>query len=810
MRAILVQPPFVQLNAPYPAVHYLEAFLRSRGDSAVSFDHSIALYRRIFSRAGLTKVFADARIALGGHSAGDAGYTANGGRVGPGADENARIQLERYFSCERLYIEWIDGIVDFLSGGDPAMAHRLASAVELPRGARAEAFLEERGGRIDPDEARALATRILDDLGDFIAYALDPSFGTVRYAERIAMSRADFGEVRAALDSSWLLKEFYQPFLDDFWAARQPESAAGSAAFPIDLILITIPFPGCLLGALACARSAQKAFGGEDDGRTSSPRSGLRRPRVVFGGGYVSTELRGLRDAGIFDFCDYLSFDAGYGSLASIIDREARVVAGGVASALYRTMTRGTDGSLLVSGFPMDDSAREESPVRESGPERLLLECDKEEEYRRLEREAVTGIFPDYQSANFDAYLRVVDSGNQMHRLWSDTPWLKYSLAHGCYWRRCSFCDTELEYVADFARSETAALLAAAEKASQSSGLSGIHFVDEAMPMAALLDFARANRARATGESARALAIGKSSHAARPFSFWGNVRFDSSWTQGRCEFLAASGLMAVSGGIEIATERGLAMTDKGFDLAGLVTTLVAMKRAGLLVHAYLIYGFPEQPAADIVDSAEFCRQLFASGLIDSAFWHRFVLTRHSRMYGEWKAGTKPALKPRDRPWSFANNDLSFEGEAAFDRFEAPLAASLSSWMEGKDMEKPASVWFGRGVRSASIAPDLVESLIASAEKALDEASPSSKARAYWIAGKPAVRGMGSKKALMTWAYRGDLRSVELPASIAQAVAATLSSPVLSVEGRIYVDLEVELRLPQPAMAELLSAGLVVV
>jgi len=820
MKAILVQPPFTQLNAPYPAVHYLEAFLRSRGAEAVSFDHSIELYRRVFSREGLVKVFGDARAALAARASLDGGEGEGASRAGrdrPAMDEATRVQIERYLSYERLYIEWIDGIVDFLAGGDPAMAHRLASAAELPRGARAEAFLEERGGRIGPDEARALATRILDDLGDFIAYALDPDFGTVRYAERLASSRADFGEVLAALDASWLIHEFYEPLLDEFWSARASESAIE----PIDLILVTIPFPGCLLGALACGRSARKIFAARK--ATAAPKGGegaarsafaAREPRIVFGGGYVSTELRGLRDTGIFDFCDYLAFDAGYGSLASIIGREKTEgldsLAAEKSGSLYRTMKRADDNSLLVAGFPEGDSAR-----FESSPTRILREGAESEAFRRIEREAVRGIFPDYRNADFSSYLRVVDSGNPMHRLWSDTPWLKYSLAHGCYWRRCSFCDTELEYVADFAAAKTEAIIAAAGEASARCGLYGIHFVDEAMPMAALLDFARANRARAF-QSAQAMKSppapksARASSGARLFSFWGNVRFDSSWTQGRCEFLAASGLVAVSGGIEIATERGLAMTDKGFDLASLVRTLVAMRRAGLLVHAYLIYGFPGQPASDIVDSAEFCRQLFASGLVDSAFWHRFVLTRHSRMYRQWRDGKRPELKPLDKPWRFANNDLSFEGEEAFDRFDLPLAASLAAWMEGSELEKATSSWFGRGSPKTSLAGDFVESLIASAEDELDAALPSPKARAHWIAGLPSVGAAESGQALLTWAYRGELRSVELPRSVAETARAAFSTPSLSLAGIPYADLNAELRLPPPAMAELLSAGLVLV
>ena len=459
-------------------------------------------------------------------------------------------------------------------------------------------------------------------------------------------------------------------------------------------------------------------------------------------------------------------------------------------------MSRGPDGTVVASGFSAD--AFGDAPAWER--------------FRGIERAALAAVAPDYRSADFGAYLRVVDSENPMHRLWSDTPWLKYYLAHGCYWRRCSFCDTELDYVADFARADVGAVMAAATIAAERTGLYGIHFVDEALPMAALLEFARANRAKAAGADVGngggiAATPGAVLARRRPFSFWGNVRFDASWTQGRCEFLAASGLVAVSAGIEIATARGLAMTDKGFDLAGLVRTLVAMRRAGLLVHAYLIYGFPGQPAADIVDSAEFCRQLFASGLVDSAFWHRFVLTRHSRMHRQWQDGGRPELKPVDRPWTFANNDLSFEGERAFDRFDAPLAASLAAWMEGAELERPASTWFGRGAPRASIAPDYVETLIDRAEAALDGEEPAAGARAHWIAGVPLVDETARGLARLSWACRGEMVSLNLPRDVAVRAAEILSAPELGYRGSPYAELAARLALPPEAMAELRGAGL---
>ena len=757
MKALLVQPPFAQLNTPYPAIYYLQTFLRARGIQAQALDHSIELYRSIFSRGGLVPVFDAARARLAG------------------SDAATLPQLERYLSYEELYLEWIDPLLAFLSGGDPAFAHRLAQAAEFPRGMRAQAFLEQRGGRIAHHEAQGLATAILDDLGDLVSYALDPAFGTVRYGERIASSASSFASIRGALEASPLLKIAYEPLLQAQWQSQ------GEG---LQLLLITVPFPGCLLAALACARSARDAFG-----------KGLR---ILLGGGYVSTELRGLRDPGIFDFCDYLCFDTGYAAIDSILEVEA----GAPLDRLYKTMYRPSEGTLVAAGFDPGDEAACEPELRRT------THCDEAPRLRRAELSAVTELAPDYAGVDFGRYIQVAESDNPMHRLWSDSPWLKYGLARGCYWRRCSFCDTSLEYVSLFAPADITALFAAAATAAARTGLYGIHFVDEAMPMAGLLSFARANR-----EAAGA--------GGRSFHFWGNVRFDASWTLDRCEYLAASGLVAVSGGIEIASEGGLEMTDKGFDLAGLVRTLVAMKRAGLLVHAYLIYGFPGQSKADIVESAEFCRQLFAAGLVDSAFWHRFVLTRHSRMYGDWERGEGPTgtvLEPIDRPWDFANNDLDFAGSGAFDEFDGPLNALLELWMSGEGLDVPAARRLEdaglKRARAPRTGSDLAERLVARAEAELEATRPSRRGRAHWIAGLPSARPLDTTRSRLVWLYRGEAMELALPRAAAESAAALLATLARESGGWAIGELEANL-LPhlgvgRDAMDELRVSGLVVV
>ncbi|HUX37852.1 MAG TPA: radical SAM protein [Rectinemataceae bacterium] len=743
MRALLIQSPFVQLNAPYPAVHYLGAWLRSRGHEVEVEDHSIELYRLLFSREGLSSLFDEI------------GSRRELGRIPEGSED----EVDRYLSYRGLYEAWIGPVVAWLSGADPAFAHRLSAAAEFPRGARVESLLESRGGRPGPEDASLLASLILEDLGDLLSQVVDQDFGTIQYGERLGRSRDDFGEVASSLDSSWIMKELYRPWLRERFLGRLEEGRTGLPR--PDLVLLSIPFPGSLVGALVAASEARAAFG---------PAA-----TIVLGGGYVSTELRGLRDPAIFNFCDFLCFDAGYGALASIIVglEEGGRAEGLPASSLYRTMAlRG--GRIVAAGFPEGDLAATEwgcAGEAAAFHPRVVVAADARTaaKAKELDALALRVAHPDYRGLDPSRYLRPLDSTNPMHRLWSESPWLKYRLAQGCYWKRCSFCDTELDYVREYRGADLAPLVAAMAAASAGTGLYGIHFVDEALPVARLLAFAEENRRRAAG-------------GLSPWHFWGNVRFDASWTPERIELLAASGLVAVSGGIEVATEGGLAMTDKGFDLAGLVRCLVAFRRAGVLVHSYLIYGFPGQDEADIVESADFVRGLFAAGLVDSAFWHRFVLTRHSRMYAEWRAGIRPGLHPIDRGGAFAANDLEFEGEGDYDAYGEALDAALGAWMEGEELDRPAREWPGLGSKKrkgegsekrgggnsqAGTGPDgvsRVEALIAAAEKEIDSRALPSEGRVYWIAGLPLAAqapGKGGEATALRWAFRGELENLKV-------------------------------------------------
>ena len=436
MRILLVQPPFTQLNAPYPAIHYLERFLRDRGHAATAQDHSIGLYRRMMTAEGMRRIFDDAQAALRDRDAPDA---------------QTRAQVKRYLSYRDRYAAWAEPLVRFLSAGDPALAFRISRVPDgLPLGMRASSLLEERDGLVRPEEAPALAIRILDDLADFIAYALDPDFGTVRYAERISSSRASYTPVSEAADCGYIMRSFYRPALRELFSGMDP------AARPA-LLLLSVPFPGCLVGAIAAAREARAALG--------------HSLRVAMGGGYVSTELRDLHDGAIFGDVDDLCFDGGYGALSSLLEGMEAERAGLPAPVPYRTARRGADGKVRYFGFPENPAERDETadeggggacPPGNAAAGFERLECPESDRYRALELESLRSVFPDYRCADLSEYVRAPESENAMHRLWSDAPWLKYQLAYGCYWHRCAVCDDRLDYVGGCQHSYPKALMDAA------------------------------------------------------------------------------------------------------------------------------------------------------------------------------------------------------------------------------------------------------------------------------------------------------------------------------------------------------------
>jgi radical SAM superfamily enzyme YgiQ (UPF0313 family) len=522
----------------------------------------------------------------------------------------------------------VSPVIRFLQGRDPSLAHRIASRQYLPEGARfasLEDYVDGRQHEADPlnwafgalglqDRAKHIATLYLNDLADVIRDAIDPRFEFVRYAESLAASQPTFDRLQTALNAPHNLVD----------AALHALTLETLSQYRPTLLLITAPFPGNVYGAFRIAQSAKKA-----------------NPSIVtvLGGGYCNTELRSMNEPRVFDYFDFMTLDAGERPLLALIEhlQNERPL-----DRLVRTYTR----KLQYVDFKEPDIA-----FSESGK-------------------------PTYAGLPLGDYLSLLDMLNPMHRLWSDGRWNKLTVAHGCYWKKCSFCDVSLDYISRYDLATTEVLIGRIESLIQETGQTGFHFVDEAAPPKALKSLANALLQRKLD-----------------ISWWGNIRFEKSFDAGLCRLLADSGCIAVTGGLEVASDRLLKLMKKGVSVEQVARVTRALSDAGILVHAYLMYGFPTQTAQDTVDALEYVRQLFAAGCIQSGFFHRFTCTVHSPV-GKHPQHYGVTLYPPPQA-TFADNDINFTDATGInhDVFGAALKKALYNYMHGIGLDIGVHEWF---------------------------------------------------------------------------------------------------------------------
>jgi radical SAM superfamily enzyme YgiQ (UPF0313 family) len=651
MRILLITPPMVQLNTPYPATAVLAGFLQECGFRVAQADLSLGLALRLFSAEGLRQVEAAIRV------------------------RRARTPATRHFLAHaKVYIRTVESVVAFLQGRDDTLAWRIAGGGFLPEGPRfqrAEVGDQRSEGKgwtaLIPNDAaqrpmtndfvgeanehdfsKHFASLYLDDLADAIREGVDPRFGFARYAEHLAVAAPRFDPLQRALEGRPTLLD---RMLDEMTDAAQAEHQPA-------LVGLTVPFPGTLYGALRIARRI----------RWLRPRT-----RIALGGGYVNTELRELDDPRIFDYADYLCFDDGEEPLLRIAQTLA-----GARAPLVRTLMR-RRGRVVKCGTRNAECGMRSGEAVPATPNSAFR-------------------IPHFSGLPLDRYISLAESSNPMHRLWSDGRWLKIQLAHGCYWRECRFCDTALDYIGRYVPPRAEAVVDRMAELHRRTGLSGFHFTDEALAPALL-------RQVSERLTARGMCC----------TWWGNIRFERAFTRDLAAAMARAGCVAVTGGLECAHDRLLTLMNKGITLRGAARACKAFADAGIHVHAYLMYGFPTQTVQETIDGLEYVRQLFAAGVVQSAYWHRFALTCHSPIAATPEAFGIRIRRPRTIPGrTFARNELMYEilpGRGAsgqdFILLGEGLRRATYNYMLGVGLDEPMAAWFDFEVPEPALPPNFV-------------------------------------------------------------------------------------------------------
>jgi hypothetical protein len=239
------------------------------------------------------------------------------------------------------------------------------------------------------------------------------------------------------------------------------------------------------------------------------------------------------------------------------------------------------------------------------------------------------------------------------------------------------------------------------------TGETGFHFVDEAAPPSLM-------RAVAIEIIRRKLIV----------TWWTNVRFEKAFTKDLCMLLKESGCIGVSGGLEVASDRLLQLINKGITVEQVAKVNRNFTEAGIMVHAYLMYGFPTQTAQETIDSLEMVRQMFKAGILKSAFWHQFAMTAHSPVGLEpEKFGVK---KAGETNITFADNDVQHVDLTGTDHnsFSYGLKKSLFNFMQDVGLDEPLNKWFDMKVPRTTIDCNYIINALSTEE--LIKYKPSSK------------------------------------------------------------------------------------
>ena len=570
MRVLLITPPLTQLNTPYPATAYLKGYFTAQGHEVRQVDLGIEVVDRVLSATFLSSI---------------------------GLEEQARL---------------IEPVKRFLRGQDDTLGPRIANRSLLPEGKRFDQLDDDNlewsfGVSGTTDKAQHLATLFIEDIADHIRENIDPHFDLVRYAEYLSNDAPTFDPLYAELQQEpssidQLMLQILEEKISIF-----------NFQFSIDKVCLTVPFPGCLYGALRCGQWLKA--------NTTAT--------IEIGGGFPNTEWRQLSDRRIYEFCH----------------------------------------EVVIDG------------------------CKEADQY-----------CPDFSDIPLEKYLSLTEMTNPMHRLWSQGRWNKMVMAHGCYWHRCAFCDTSLDYIGNYRAPKAATVVDYMERVMAQTGRTGFHFVDEALPPRLLQEAAEEILKRG-------LAV----------SFWGNIRFEKAYTAELCDLLAEAGMVAVSGGLEVASDRLLKLMDKGVTIQQTVEACRHLRDAGIMVHTYLMYGFPTETLQETVDALETVRRMFDEGIVQSAFWHRYAMTCHSpsglnpEKYGARRVKTHFSTTAERRSsfpnlgeeqeWNpFCNNEVDWKPAFDYDieAVGAALRLATYNYMNGLGLDQPVRSWFPIKVPKPSI------------------------------------------------------------------------------------------------------------
>jgi len=625
---------------------------------------------------------------------------------------NKDKNINRIYALRHSYISIINEVVLFLQGHNDTLARQVCSENYLPQASRFNQLddLEWAFGSMGiQDKAKHLCTLFIEDLADFIKVCVDPHFGFSRYAEKLGMSANSFDELYNELKG-------VTSYIDDIALKILEEKI--QLANP-KLVCFSVPFPGNLYSAFKCAQYIKNEY---------------PKIKIAMGGGFPNTELRSLKDIRVFDFFDFISLDDGELPLEIITSNVLNATESNPDLNFFKRTYIKENNQVLYNNFSLRPDYKQEALGT-----------------------------PDYSDLLLEKYISVIEIANPMHSLWSDGRWNKLTMAHGCYWGKCTFCDVSLDYIKLYEPLTATMIVDRMENLIFQTGERGFHFVDEAAPPALM-------RAVALEILRRELKV----------SWWTNIRFEKSFTSNLCKLLQASGCIAVSGGLEVASDRLLKLIQKGVTVEQVSRVCRNLESNGIMVHAYLMYAYPTQTIQETIDSLEMVRQMFEQGVLRSGFWHQFAMTAHSPV------GLDPDayhVTPLKKEITFADNEVAFEDSTGIDHslFSFGLKKSLFNYMHGVCFEYDLQDWFDFEIPQTTIQQDY----IARSLEYIPIPEMKNSTKLIWLPiesiDSKTVEGEGSDKMRISVHLLNDIFEIDMPKLQAKWLLNVLPSMTPSAE-----------------------------
>ncbi|MCF6156367.1 MAG: B12-binding domain-containing radical SAM protein [Candidatus Brocadia sp.] len=231
-------------------------------------------------------------------------------------------------------------------------------------------------------------------------------------------------------------------------------------------------------------------------------------------------------------------------------------------------------------------------------PNLIFLDCEKVVQTEMCQPEEINRLpTPDFDGLKLDKYF---------------APFLILPIlsSRGCYWGKCTFCDHSYIYREGFQQRDAEQVANDLRTLNIKYGTRYFSFSDEAL-----------------SPSASRLISAKIIESKLDVSLLAQVRLETAFSDEICSLMSQAGIKMLFIGLESASLRIQKKIRKGinFDLAP--TILKRFYEAGIMVHLFVIFGFPEETVEDSEETIDFI--LKNKDYVFSVGASTFAIGRHS-------------------------------------------------------------------------------------------------------------------------------------------------------------------------------------